>query len=91
MHRATANNPNELQKRHTERARLKAEEKDLNKMIEKTKAQLIQLQVEALDIKSRIRSTSQKADKRRTRLNSLRVLITYEPTSTLATRRKKGN
>ena len=65
MHRATANNPNELQKRHTERARLKAEEKDLNKMIEKTKAQLIQLQVEALDIKSRIRSTSQKADKKK--------------------------
>lgn len=65
MHRATANNPSELQKRYTERARLKAEEKDLNKMIEKTKAQLIQLQVEALDIKSRIRSTSQKADKKK--------------------------
>ena len=48
----------ELQRRYTERARLKAEEKDLVKMIDKTKAQLTQLQVEALEIKSRIRTTT---------------------------------
>jgi len=66
MQRATANSSmNELQKRYTERAKLKAEENDLNKMIETTKAQLTQLQVEALDIKSRIRSTSQKVDKKK--------------------------
>ena len=52
----------ELQKRYTERARLKVEEKKLNQMIEKTKSQLIQLQVEASDIKSRIVSTSQTRD-----------------------------
>ena len=52
----------ELQKRYTERARLKVEEKKLNQMIEKTKSQLIQLQVEASDIKSRIVSTSETSD-----------------------------
>ena len=60
MQRTSTNNSmSELQKRYTERAKLKAEEKDLVQMIEKTKAQLTQLQVEALDIKSRIRTTSQ--------------------------------
>ena len=60
MQRTNTNNSmSELQKRYTERAKLRAEEKDLMKIIEKTKAQLTQLQVEALDIKSRIRSTSQ--------------------------------
>ena len=61
MQRANTNNSvAELQKRYTERAKLKVEEKDLRKLIEKTKAQLTQLQVEALDIKSRIRTTSQR-------------------------------
>ena len=49
----------ELQKRYTERAKLRGEEKDLIKMIAKTKSQLTQLQVEALDIKSRVRNTTQ--------------------------------
>ena len=56
---STSSSMSELQKRYTERARLKVEEKKLNQMIEKTKSQLIQLQVEASDIKSRIVSTSQ--------------------------------
>ena len=61
MQRTNTNNSvAELQKRYTERAKLKVEEKDLRKLIEKTKAQLTQLQVEALDIKSRIRTTSQR-------------------------------
>ena len=59
---STSGSMSELQKRYTERARLKVEEKKLNQMIEKTKSQLIQLQVEASDIKSRIVSTSQTRD-----------------------------
>ena len=59
---STGGSMSELQKRYTERARLKVEEKKLNQMIEKTKSQLIQLQVEASDIKSRIVSTSQTRD-----------------------------
>ena len=59
---STSGSMSELQKRYTERARLKVEEKKLNRMIEKTKSQLIQLQVEASDIKSRIVSTSQTRD-----------------------------
>ena len=59
---STSSSMSELQKRYTERARLKVEEKKLNQMIEKTKSQLIQLQVEASDIKSRIVSTSQTRD-----------------------------
>ena len=59
---STSGSMSELQKRYTERARLKVEEKQLNQMIEKTKSQLIQLQVEASDIKSRIVSTSQTRD-----------------------------
>ena len=59
---STGGSMSELQKRYTERARLKVEEKKLNRMIEKTKSQLIQLQVEASDIKSRIVSTSQTRD-----------------------------
>ena len=63
MQRSSASGSmSELQKRYTERARLKVEEKKLNQMIEKTKSQLIQLQVEASDIKSRIVSTSQTRD-----------------------------
>ena len=59
---STSGSMSELQKRYTERARLKVEEKKLNQMIEKTKSQLIQLQVEASDIKSRIVSTSHTRD-----------------------------
>ena len=59
---STSGSMSELQKRYTERARLKVEEKKLNQMIDKTKSQLIQLQVEASDIKSRIVSTSQTRD-----------------------------
>ena len=59
---STSSSMSELQKRYTERARLKVEEKKLSQMIEKTKSQLIQLQVEASDIKSRIVSTSQTRD-----------------------------
>ena len=59
---STSGSMSELQKRYTERARLKVEEKKLNQMIEKTKSQLIQLQVEASDIKSRTVSTSQTRD-----------------------------
>ena len=55
----TNSSMSELQKRYTERAKLRAEEKDLIKMIQKTKAQLTQLQVEALDIKSRVTNTTQ--------------------------------
>ena len=55
----TSSSMSELQKRYTERAKLRAEERDLIKMIAKTKAQLTQLQVEALDIKSRISNTTQ--------------------------------
>ena len=73
MQRANTNNSvAELQKRYTERAKLKVEEKDLRKLIEKTKAQLTQLQVEALDIKSRIRTTSQREkDKGKTSIQKI--------------------
>ena len=73
MQRANTNNSvAELQKRYTERAKLKVEEKDLRKLIEKTKAQLTQLQVEALDIKSRIRTTSQRGkDKGQTSIQKI--------------------
>ena len=51
---------NELQKRYTERAKLKSEEKDLLQMIEKTKSQLAQLQAEAIDIKAKIKPVPRK-------------------------------
>ena len=50
----------ELQKRYTERAKLKSEEKDLLHMIEKTKNQLAQLQAEAVEIKAKIKPKTQK-------------------------------
>ena len=53
----------ELQKRYTERAKLKSEEQDLMRIIEKTKTQLTQLQAEAVDIKSKIKPIPQKEDK----------------------------
>jgi len=48
----------ELQKRYTERHKRRQEEKTLLKLIGEVKDQITQLQVEALDIKSRIRTTS---------------------------------
>ena len=55
----------ELQKRYTERAKLKSEEKDLLHMIEKTKSQLAQLQAEAIDIKAKIKPVPQKENQQR--------------------------
>ena len=56
---ASHSSMSELQKRYTERAKLKSEEKDLLHMIEKTKSQLAQLQAEAIDIKAKIKPVPQ--------------------------------
>ena len=48
----------ELQRRYTERSKLVAEEDELLKAINKVETQLTNLQVEASDIKSRIRTTA---------------------------------
>ena len=63
------NSMSEIQKRYTERAKLKSEEKDLLHMIEKTKTQLTQLQAEAIDIKSKIKPIPQKESENNTLVN----------------------
>ena len=60
----------ELQKRYTERAKLRSEEKDLLQMIERTKAQLSQLQEEAVDIKSKIKPVQKNKSKNKTSKNN---------------------
>ena len=86
MHRpGTVMSASELQKRYTERAKLRSAEKDIMKMLEKSRAQLTQLQVEALDIKSRIRTTAQ-SDK-----ELLPDLKTEKPESTGVDRKADGN
>ena len=68
----------ELQKRYTERAKLKSEEKDLLQMIELTKSQLAQLQAEAIDIKAKIKPEPQKENQHKAVKNNK---INRQPTS----------
>jgi len=60
----------ELQKRYTERHRRRQEEKILLKLIDDVRAQITQLQIEALDIKSRIRTNNAKSSKQQSSTQS---------------------
>lgn len=60
----------ELQKRYTERHRRRQEEKTLLKLIDDVRAQITQLQIEALDIKSRIRTNNAKSSKQQSTAQS---------------------
>ena len=73
----------ELQKRYTERAKLRSEEKDLLQMIEKTKAQLSQLQEEAVDIKSKIKPAQKNKSKDKTLKNNKTITSNQQPTPDL--------